>query len=137
MLSLASSSADEGDEDESGTVLEPGRQRLPLSLPQRVFNSLGKHPKRLSHFAAFVSKQRVPKHANVGFRLFGPLCLGCCGCFIITGPNELGVHCHPGFRPLPGVRRQKNCSQNGSVGSGDREIVLTHPQRVQSRVPSC
>ena len=134
---LASSSVDKGDEDGFETLPGPGRQRFPLSLPQRVFNSRGKHPKRFSHFAASALKQHLPKNANVGFQLFGPLCLGCRGCFIITGPRELRVHCHPGFRPLPGVHRQKNCSQNGSVTSGDREIIPTQLKRAESRVPNC
>ena len=134
---LASSSVDKGDEDGFETLPRPGRQRFPLSLPQRVFNSRGKHPKRFSHFAASALKQHLPKNANVGFQLFGPLCLGCRGCFIITGLRELRVHCHPGFRPLPGVHRQKNCSQNGSVTSGDREIIPTQLKRAESRVPNC
>lgn len=136
-LLLASSSVDKGDVDNFETLPRPGRQRFPLSLPQHVFNSLGKHPKRFSHFAAFALKQHVPKNANVGFQLFGPLCLGCRGCFIIMGPSELRVHCHPGFRLLLGVHRQKNCSQKGSVFSGDREVIPTHLKRAESRIPNC
>lgn len=91
-------------------ILKPFLGQADSSSPSSCLSvclTLEKHPKRFSHFAAFSLKQHLPKNANVGFQLFGPLCLGCRGCFITVGLSELRVHCHPGFRPLPGDHRQK------------------------------